>query len=137
MAGLAGGDDCLGRAASALRVGAVGIEPKAQRDPDRSRARAQQRDRAVDAAAHRDRDAPGRGSRAKHGSDRVRQRVGGQRLATDGGRLEKGEPNEGPLEPRRVGLDDALAVDREPDERELARAGGVSEDLDHALRLAP
>jgi len=24
-----------------------------------------------------------------------------------------------------------------PDERELARAGGVSEDLDHALRLAP
>ena len=53
MARSACGSDGIGRAAGALRVGCLGIDPEPERDADRVASRAQQRDRAVDAAAHR------------------------------------------------------------------------------------
>ena len=56
VAGLARGDHRFRGAARPLRVGAGGIEPEPERDADRVRPRAQERDRAVDAAAHRDGD---------------------------------------------------------------------------------
>ena len=67
MAGLARSDHRLRRAAGALGVGAVGIEPEAERDADRVPAGAQQRNRAVDAAAHRDRRSAGDAFGAKDG----------------------------------------------------------------------
>ena len=54
---------------------------------------------------------PGRGAAREHGRERVRERVRRKRLAGDGGGLEQGQPGERPGHPRRVGLDDPLAVD--------------------------
>src|SRR4051794_13770196 len=59
VARLAGRDHRFGRAARPLGVWPVGIEPEAERHPDRVGKRAQEGDGAVDSAAHRDRDAPG------------------------------------------------------------------------------
>ena len=92
VAGLARGDHRLRRAADPLGARTVGIGPEAKRDADRMRPGAQQRDRGVDAAAHRHRDAPGDGAARKTGPDRVRERVDRQRLAADGGRLEQAQP---------------------------------------------
>jgi hypothetical protein len=136
MARLARGDDGLGRAAGALGVRSDRIEPEPERHADRLRPGAEEGDGAVDAAAHRDRHPPGRRRGAEDGPDRVRERVDGQRLAADRRRLEEREARERAFEPRRVRLDDPLAVDGEPDERELAVPRGVSEELDHAVRLA-
>ena len=94
VTGLACGDDGLGRAAGALGVGPVGIEPEPERDADRSRQRPQQRNRTVDAAAHGNSDPPGGMRRPEHGPDRVGERVDGERLATNRRRLEEGEPNQ-------------------------------------------
>jgi hypothetical protein len=107
------------------------VEPEPQRDADGVRARAKKRDGAVDAAAHRDGHAAGGRSSAKDGTDRVRERIDRERLAADPRRLEERQPCRRPLEPGRVRLDDPVAVDREANERELAAARGVSEDLDH------
>ena len=60
--------------------------------PTAGRPALQQRDRAVDAAAHRDGDALGVRRRAEHRRERVRERVDGKRLAADGSRLEKRQP---------------------------------------------
>ena len=54
MTGLARGDHAVGRAAGALGVRPFGIEPEPQRHSDRVRQRAEQGNRAVDPAAHRD-----------------------------------------------------------------------------------
>ena len=132
VAGLARGDHGLGRAAGALGVGPGRVEPEPQRDPDRLRPGPQQRDGAVDAAAHRDRDPARVGLGAEDLRERVRERVGGERLPGDGGGLEQRQAGERPLEPGRVGLDDPVAVDDEPHERELLAPRGISEDLDHA-----
>ena len=133
MARRARGEHCVGRAARALGVWAVGVEPEAERHTDCVRERAQECDRAVDAAAHRHRRPAGVRIRAEHGTERVRERVDRKRLAADRGRLEQRQPRERPLEPGRVRLDDAVTVDCEPDGRPLAAAGGVSERLDHAV----
>ena len=96
----------------ALGARAGRVEPEAQRDADRVRSGAQERDGAVDAAAHRDRDpARARAPAREDGRDRVRERVGGERLAGDGGRLEQRQADERALEARSVGLDDPVAVD--------------------------
>ena len=46
--------------------------------------------------------------------DRVRQRVDGEPLAADRGRLEQRQPDERALETLGVGLHDAVTVDDEP-----------------------
>ena len=53
VTGRASSEDRVGRAASTLSVGPVGIEPEAQSNADRVRQRLEQRHRAVDTAAHR------------------------------------------------------------------------------------
>ena len=60
---------------------------------------AQQRDRAVDAAAHRHGDAAGLGSARKTCAERVRERVHGELVTADGRRLEQRQALERPLEP--------------------------------------
>src|SRR5262249_35828883 len=88
---LTGRDDRLGRAARALGVRAVRIEPEPERDADRVASGAQQRDRAVDASAHRDGNAARAGLGAEDGTERVREGVDGERLAADRSRLEQRE----------------------------------------------
>ena len=110
VAGLARRDHRARRAAGALGVGAVRIEPEPQRDADRARPCLEQRDGAVDAAAHRDGDALRVAARAHRGADRVCERVDGQRLAADRGGLEQRQPAQVGCDAGRVGVDDRLAV---------------------------
>ena len=137
VAGLARGDDGVGRAAGALGARAGRVEPEAERDADRVRGRAQQGHGAVDAAAHRDRDPAGPVRGREHGRDRVRERVGGERLAGHGRGLEQREADERPLEAGRVGSDDPVALDGQPDRGVLGAARGVADQLErrHAVRL--
>ena len=128
---LARGDHGVRRAAGALRVRAGRVEPEPQGHADRLRPGAEERDRAVDAPAHGDRDPPRRGLGPKRGRERVRERVGGERLPRDGGGLEQRQSLERAREPGRVGGDDPVAVHRQPDERELLAARRVSEQLEH------
>src|SRR5579862_2547750 len=127
VARLARGDDRLGRAARALCVAAGGIEPQAERHADGVGERTEERDGAVHAAAHRHGGAAWLRVRAEDPADGVRECVGDERLAWNGGRLEQREPRE--LRPVRV--DDAVAVDDEANARPLPVAGGVSVDVDH------
>ena len=91
----------------------------------------EERNRRVDAAAHRHRDPAGVGARADDRPEGVRERVHGQRLAADRGRLEQREPAQVVRQAVRVGVDDPVAVDPEPDERELRAARRVSDQLAH------
>ncbi len=138
VTGLARCHDGRRRAARALRVGAARVEPEAERDADGVRPGAEQGDGAVHAAAHRHRDASGRGRCVKDRGERVRDGVGRQRLARDGGGLEQAEPGEGPCHPGRLRRDNAVAVDEEPGECPFAAAGGVADDFErgHRIRLA-
>ena len=98
--------------------------------PSRLGAR-EERDGAVDASAHRHGDPPRRRGRgAEHLGDRVRDRIGWERLARHRGRLEEGQTRERALHPGRVRLDDPVAVDDEPRERVRVAPGGVADDLD-------
>ena len=99
VAGPARGDHGLGRAAGALGVGPLRVEPEAQGDADRVLAGAQQRDRAVDAAAHRHGDAAGSRLGAKDLRERVCERVHRELVAADRRRLEQRQARERPLEP--------------------------------------
>ena len=130
-------DHGLGRAAGALRVRTVRVEPQAKRHADRVRAGPEERDGAIDPAAHRDGGPARRRCGAEDRPERGRERVGGERLARHGRRLEQRKPFERPLEAGRIRLDDAITLHREPHERPLAVAGRVSGDLDHPPRLAP
>jgi hypothetical protein len=75
VAGGACGRHRLGRAAGALRRWPGGILPKPKRDPDRVRPGAEQRDGAVDAAAHRNGDPSGAGRGDEDLANRRRQRL--------------------------------------------------------------
>jgi hypothetical protein len=127
MARVAGRDHGLRRAAGALGVGPVGIEPEPERDPDRIRQRPEQGDRAVDAAAHRNGNPTRRPRRTEDGPDRIRQRVHRERLTTNSGSLEQGKPDQGALQAGRVGVDNPIAVDRQPNERKLSSTGRISD----------
>ena len=120
VAGLAGGDHRLRRAAGSLGVRPGRVEPEPQRDADRLRPGAKERDGAVDAAAHRNRDPLRVGSGVEHLSEGVRERVRRERVAGHRGRFEQRQPGERPGEPGRVGVDDLVAVHREPHEGEVA-----------------
>ncbi len=131
VAGLACGDHRLGRAAGALRVRAVRVEPETKRHADGVRSRTEQRHRTVDAAAHRHRRPSGARLGAEDRSERRRERVDRERLAADGGRLEQRQSGQRALEPVGVRVDDRLAFDDEADRRPLAVPRRVSERLDH------
>ena len=128
-------DHALGRAAGAFGAGPVGIEPEPQRHADGVRQRAQEGDRAVDSAAHGHGDASGFWLRPEDRPERIRKRVDGERLAADRRRLEQRQSCDVALEPRRVGLDDPVAVHEQADGGPLAVPAGVSEDLLHALTV--
>ena len=119
-------------------LGPAGIEPEPQGDADRVRGGAEERDRAVDPAAHRYRDASRRGRRGEHGRDRVRERIGGERLAGHGRRLEQREAGQRLLETRRVRLDDDVVLDDQPNGGVVLAARGVADQFEqrHAVRLA-
>ena len=116
--------------------GPRGVEPEAERDADRVRAGLQERDGAVDAAAHRDGDAVRmRAPPERPGAMRVGERVGGERLARHGRGLEQREPAQRLGEPVRVGVHDPVAVDAQPHERELLPARRISDELPHAASV--
>ena len=131
MARLARRDHALGRAAGALGIRAGRIEPEAKSHAHRVRQRAEQRDGTVDAAAHRNSHASGRRLGAEDRPERVRERVDGERLASDRRCLEKRQSSEVAVESWCVRLDNPIAVDAQPDGRPLAGAARVSEDLLH------
>jgi hypothetical protein len=81
---------------------------------------AQKGDGAVDAPAHRDSDPGWLGRGSKDLSERVRKRVSRKGFARHGRRLEQAQPRERPLEALGVGIDDPIAVHRQPDECDLA-----------------
>ena len=97
---------------------------------------AEQRDGAVDAAAHRDRDALR--DRARRGRPRPIAFASASAASVSPAPQppRAASAREGRVEPGRVGVDDPVALDREPHERELGAARGVSDDLDHPLSLA-
>ena len=78
----------------------------------------------------------GSGSAPEDRPDRVRERVDGERLAADGGRFEQRQADERAVEAVGVGLDDSVAVEREPNESPVAPRECVSGHLDHRSRLA-
>ena len=136
VAGLPRRDHGGGRATHALAPCGLGIDPEPERHPDGSVPGSQQRDRAVDSAAHRDR-CP---LRARAGPDRRPDRVGQgirrERLAPDGCRLEQGQPDEVAVEPGRIGGDDPLPVHLEPNRSPLLATRRVSEKLAHRVSVA-
>ena len=138
VARLARGDHGCGRAADALGARPRRVEPQAQRHPDRVRRRPEQRDGAVDAAAHGDRNPAGVGSGREDRADRIRERVRGEDVARHRRGLEEGEPGERALEARSVSVDDPVAVDEQPHEAVLVAAGGIADQLEgrHGVRLA-
>ena len=101
----------------------LGIDPQAQGHAERAAARAQQCDRAVDPAAHRDGYPRGARSGSKHGPERVAQRVDGERLAVHGRRLEHRQPGEVFRRARGVRRDDALPVAHAVARRPTRRCG--------------
>ncbi len=130
------GKNRIGRAASTLRVGPVGIEPKPQSDADRVRQRLEQRHRAVDSAAHRNRNPSGQPRSPKSRPDRVSERIDRERLPTNGSSLEQSQPNKRTIEPGSIGTDDPLTVEAESHECKVCAPRRVSNELNHKLRLA-
>ena len=137
MARLPRGDHGRGRAACALGIRSARVDPEPQRHADRLSPRAQQRHGTVDAAAHRDRDPQRIGFGAEDLAQRVRERVGRERLARHGRRLEQGQPCDRALEPLGVGVDDPVTVDQQAYERRAAVARRVPDDLDQRIPHAP
>ena len=131
VAGLPRGNHSRGRAANPLGARTVRVGPEPERDADRVRASPQQRNRRVDPAAHRHRHADRRRSGSEDGPDRVRKGVHRQRLPADGGRLEQAQPPQVGVEPVRVGIDDPVALDAQPDERPAAVTRRVTCNLGH------
>ena len=131
VTGLSRRDHRLGRAAGPLCIRTGRIEPEAERDADGVRQRAQERDRAVDAAAHRHGGPTGARPGTEDRPERVRECIGGERLARHGRGLEQRQTCQRPRETFRVRLDDPIAVDEQPDRGPLAVARRVSERLDH------
>ena len=136
MARLTCCDHRLGGTAGALRIGAFRVEPEAKRHADRLRCGAQERNRAVDASAHRDCGPPRARLGAEDRPERVRERVARKGVAADRGRFEQGQPLERTLEPGRIRLDDAIVVDEQANRRPFAAARRVSEGLDHGPTVA-
>jgi hypothetical protein len=74
--------------------------------------------------------------RAENGADRIRQRVGCERLSSDRGSLEQSQSNQIAVEPCCVSVDDPVTLKPESHESELGAARGIAEKLSHEFRLA-
>jgi hypothetical protein len=74
--------------------------------------------------------------RAKRGPDRVRKRVSGKRLPTDRSRLEQRQTDKRPVQPFRIRLDDAIAVECEPNDGELGATSGISKKLHQEIQAS-
>ena len=131
MAGLARGDHGRRRAADPLALGGPRVDPEPERDADGSPPGPEERDRAVDPAAHRDRRSARVGPRADRRPDRVRERIDRERLAADRRRLQERQPGQVPFEPGRVRRDDALPAHLQAHRRPVVAARGISEELAH------
>jgi hypothetical protein len=127
----------VGGATSPLRIGPIGIEPEPQGDADRVRQGFHQRNRAVDAAAHRNSNPPRQPRRPKHRPDRIGQGINRKRFTANSGSLEQSQPNERTIETRSISLDNPIAIDANTNKRELSAPRGISNQLDHRFRLAP
>jgi hypothetical protein len=136
VAGRARGDHGLGRAAGSVGVGALRVEPEPQRHADRVRARPEERHSAVDAAAHRDRDASRLWSGPEGLPECVRERVHRELLAADGRRFQQRQAVEWPLESLGLSTDDSLALDGQAHERPAAVARGIADGFDHAVQAS-
>ena len=81
---------------------------------------------------------PGRGAAREHGRDRVRERVGGERLAGHRGCLEQRQPDEERSRPGASASTMPVALDDQPHGCIVLAAGGVADQLEprHAVRLA-
>ena len=99
------------------------------------RACLQQRDRAVDAAAHRDRHAAAVARRVERRRERIGERVCGQQLAADRGRLEQGQAAQVAVEARRVGIDDQPVLDLEAHGRPIFATSRIADELRHGARV--
>jgi hypothetical protein len=136
VAGTACGDHRVRGAAGALGVRAFRVEPEPERHANRLGTRGEECDGAVDAAAHRHRDAALGPRGVNRRADRVRERVHRERLSRHGGRLEEREPDERTRDARRVGRDDHIVLNGEPDERPVPASRRVSDELDHQITVA-
>ena len=138
VAGRARLDHGRGRAAGALGVAAVRIDPEPERDADRGRGPASSRATALStppliATATRSRVGCGRDDRP----DRVRERVDRERLAADRRRLEQRQAREVAVEARRVRTDDSLAVDPQANRCPLVAACRIAEESSCSRRELP
>ena len=112
------------------------VLPEPERHADRVRRGAEERHCAVDASAHRDGDAAGRGLGREDLSERCRERLDRERVAAGRRRLEQRQACERSLEAVTVRVDDAVAVDAQPHRAPLAGARRVPEtSTGHELRL--
>jgi hypothetical protein len=126
----------IGGAAGTLGVRPVRIEPEPQSDADRIRQRLQQRDCAVDTAAHRNGNTAGHPRSAKNRPDRVGERIDRKRLPTNGSSLEQSQSNERTIKPGSISLNNAFAVELKPNKREFVTARRITNQFNHELRLA-
>ena len=111
MTGVAGGDHRARRAAGALRVRPLRVEPEPKRHPHCRRAGLDQRDCTVDPAAHRDSDPVRVPARADRRADRIRERVEREELSSDRSSLEQRQTAQVLGDAGSIGLDDLHAVD--------------------------
>jgi len=131
-----GSENGIGRATGALRVGPIGIEPEPQRDADGVRQGLEQRNGAVDTAAHSNGNATGRTRSPKHRPDRIRERINSECLPTNGSSLEQSQPNKRTLQARSISLDDALTVERKAHERKVSTPSRISNELQHRTQAS-
>jgi hypothetical protein len=136
VARLARRDHRLRRAARPLGGRCLRIDPEPKRDADRTRARMQQGHGAVDAAAHRDRHAPGIRRSREDRADRVRKRVDDESLTGHGSRFQQRQPDERCAETVRVGVDDPVALEPQADAGPFAAASRVSSHFQHGSQAS-
>ena len=117
------------RAARALGVGRSRVLPEPERHTDRVRPGADEGDGTVDSTAHRDGNASGTRCRRERRAKRGRECLDRERIAADCGRLDERQAFERTVEARRVGSDDRLVVELQPDCGPCIAARRVSEDL--------
>ena len=109
MAGRPRRDHRLGRAARALGVGPVRVEPEPERHADRVRPGAQERDGAIDAAAHRDGDAVRSGGARKTGPSAFASASTGSVSPPTAAASSSVSPTSGRVETVGVRVDDPVA----------------------------
>jgi hypothetical protein len=136
VAGRACSDHGLGGAAGALDVAPLRVDPQAQSHTDGPWAGAEQRDCAVDAAAHCDRDPVWVPTGLEDRPNRRSERVHGELVAADCRCFEQRQAVERAVESFRLRGNDPVAVDTQPDEPPLPVSRRISNHLNHRATVA-